>query len=57
MTFAIYVFGVLLALGGLIYGGVLLDVPRQWITVGAIVLLGLAILSGAKSTRQKDPSA
>jgi hypothetical protein len=54
MSFAIYVTGVLIALGGLVYGGVLLHVPSQWIAVGAIVMLGLAILSGVKATRQKD---
>ena len=57
MSFAIYVTGVLIALGGLVYGGVLLHVPSQWIAVGAIVGLGLAILSGVKATRQKDPTS
>jgi hypothetical protein len=57
MTFAIYVAGALITIGGLVYAGVLLKVPGQWITVGAIVVLGLAILSGVKSTRQKDSSA
>jgi hypothetical protein len=31
-------------------------VPAHWIAVGAIVLLGIGILSGVKATRQKDPS-
>ncbi|MEO8500094.1 MAG: hypothetical protein ABI565_04210 [Vicinamibacteria bacterium] len=57
MTFAIYFAGALITIGGLIYAGVLLKVPPQWIAVGAIVILGLAILSGVKATRQKDPSA
>ena len=56
MTFAIYVVGTLITIGGLVYAGVLLKVPSQWIAVGATVILGLAILSGVKSTRQKDPS-
>ena len=57
MTFAIYLAGAVITIGGLIYAGVLLKVPGQWIAAGAIVILGLAILSGVKSTRQKDPSA
>jgi hypothetical protein len=28
--------------------------PTQWIVVGAIVLIGVGILSGVKATRQKD---
>lgn len=55
MSFAIYIVGFLIFIGGLVYGAVLLHVPLQWITVGAITLLGLAILMGVKSTRQRDP--
>jgi len=34
----------------------LIHVPAHWIAVGAIVLLGLGVLTGVKATRQKDPS-
>ena len=57
MSFALYVFGFLIAIGGLIYGAVILHVPTQWIVVGGVVLVGLGILTGAKATRQKDPAA
>ena len=56
MSFGIYVLGFLILIGGLIYGAVMLHVAAQWIAVGAIVLVGLAILKGVKATRQKDPS-
>jgi hypothetical protein len=56
MSYALYVVGFLIVIGGLIYGAVLLHVPTQWIVVGSIVLVGLAILKGVKATRQKDPS-
>ena len=56
MSFAIYITGVLIFIGGLIYGAVLLNVPDQWIAVGAIVMLGLSVLVGVKATRQKDPA-
>lgn len=56
MSFAIYVVGFLIFIGGMIYGAVLLHVPQQWIVVGAIVTLGLAVLTGVKATRQKDPA-
>jgi hypothetical protein len=54
LSFAIYAVGSMILIGGLIYGATLLNVPSQWIAVGAIVMLGAAILTGAKATRQKD---
>jgi hypothetical protein len=56
MSYALYVIGFVIVIGGLIYGAVLMHVPTQWIVVGSVVLLGLAILTGVKATRQKDPS-
>ena len=56
MSFGIYAVGFLLVIGGLIYGAHLMHVPTHWIVVGAIVLLGLGILSGVKVTRRRDPS-
>jgi hypothetical protein len=56
MTFSIYIIGFLIFISGLVYGAILLNVPEQWIAVGAVLLLGLGILTGAKATRQKDPA-
>ena len=56
VSFGIYILGFVILIGGLIYGAVILHVPAQWIAVGAIVLLGLAILKGVQATRGKDPS-
>jgi len=56
MSFGIYAAGYVLVIAGLIYGAHLMHVPAHWIVVGAIVLLGLGILSGVKATRQRDPS-
>jgi hypothetical protein len=56
MSYGLYVAGSLIVICGLAYGAVLLHVLPQWIIVGTIVLVGLAILTGVKSTRQKDPS-
>jgi hypothetical protein len=56
MSFGIYIVGFLILIGGLIYAAVILHIAAHWIAVGAIVLLGLAVLTGVKSTRQKDPS-
>jgi len=54
MSFGIYLVGFLILIGGLIYGATMLHVPTQWIAVGSIVLLGLAILKGVQATRAKD---
>jgi hypothetical protein len=56
MSFGIYAVGYALVIAGLTYGAHLLHVPTHWVVVGAIVLLGLGILSGVKATRQRDPS-
>lgn len=57
MSYALYVVGFVIVIGGLVYGAVLMQIPTQWIIVGSVVLLGLAILTGVKATRQKDSSS
>jgi hypothetical protein len=57
MSFGLYAFGFAVLTIGLIYGAYLVHVPRQWIVVGAIVLIGAGILSGVKATRQRDTAA
>jgi len=54
MSFAIYIVGFLLVIGGLIYGATLMHIAPHWIGVGAIVLLGIGILSAVKNTRTRD---
>jgi hypothetical protein len=56
MSFGLYALGFLIVIGGLVYGAHLMHVPTHWIIVGAVVLLGIGILTGAQTTRQKDPS-
>ena len=57
MSFALYTVGFLIFIGGLAYGAFLLGIPYEWIAAGAITLIGLAILTGVKATRQKDASS
>ena len=56
MSFGLYLVGFVILIAGLVYGAVIMHVAAHWIAVGALVLLGLAILTGVKATRQKDPS-
>ena len=55
MSFGLYSIGFAIVIGGLIYAAYLMHIPAHWIAVGAVVLLGVGILSGVKATRQKDP--
>ena len=57
MSFAIYIVGFLVLIGGLAYGASLTGIATQWIVVGVLVLLGMGIAMGATRTRQKDPPA
>jgi hypothetical protein len=57
MSFALYIGGFAILIGGLIYAAVILHVPAQWIAVGAIVLVGLGNLMGVNNTRQKDSAS
>ncbi len=57
MSFGIYFIGFLIVIAGLAYGAMLMHVPQVWIVVGVVVLVGAALVTGAKNTRQKDPAA
>jgi uncharacterized membrane protein len=56
MSFGLYAIGFAIMIGGLMYGAHLMHMPTHWIAVGAIVLLGVGILSGVEATRQRDSS-
>ena len=49
--------GFAIMLGGLVYAAHLLRLPTHWIVVGAVVMIGVRILSAVKATRQKDPTS
>jgi hypothetical protein len=54
-SFGIYLIGFAVLIVGLAIAASLLGVPRIWIGVGAIVLVGLGILTGVSRTRRPDP--
>lgn len=54
-AFSMYVIGFLILLAGLGYGAYLLDVPPTWIGVGALVLIGIGVMSAVSRTKMKDP--
>jgi uncharacterized membrane protein len=56
MSFGIYAAGYAIMIAGLAYAAHLVHMPTHWIVVGAVVLIGVGILSGVKATRQRDSS-
>ncbi len=56
MSFGIYLFGIILVIGGLVYGAAMLHVPVPWIVVATLLLLGAGVVTAVKATRQRDPA-
>ena len=57
MSFGIYAAGFAILIAGLAYAAHLVRLPTQWIVVGAVVMIGVGILSGVKATRQRDSAS
>jgi len=55
-SFVTYIVGFLIIIAGLVYGAHLLGVPRHWMIVGVVVLLGIGIVKAVGTTRRKGPS-
>ena len=53
-SFGIYIIGAIILIAGLSYGAVTLGIPPVFIGIGALIILGLAIMGGVNKTRQKD---
>ncbi len=56
MSFALYLIGYVVLIVGLAIGANMMHMPPRWIGVGVIILVGLGILKGVSSTRQRDPN-
>ena len=57
MSFGIYLIGYIILIVGLAIGAHLMHMPPRWIGVGVVILLGLAIVTGVTSTRNRDSSS
>ena len=51
----VYFIGFLILLAGLAYGAVSLGVPPMWVGIGAVILLGIGIMSTVSNTKLKSP--
>jgi hypothetical protein len=49
-----YAGGFAILICGLAYAAHLIHMPIHWILAGAVVFIGIGILSAAKATRQED---
>jgi len=56
MSFALYIVGFIVLIAGLAIGANMMHVQPQWIGVGVVILIGLGIVLGVTSTRQRDSS-
>jgi hypothetical protein len=56
MSFALYMIGFVIFLGGLIWGAVEAGIPTLYIGIGTLIILGVGIFSAVSRTRSKDPS-
>ena len=54
-SFGTYLVGIVLLILGLGIGAYLLNAPPLWIAVGAIVLLGVGIMTATSRTKPRDP--
>ena len=57
MSFKLYAAGYAIVIAGLVYAAHLVHMPSRWILVGAIVMIGIGLLSAVKATRQKDAAS
>jgi hypothetical protein len=57
MSFGIYLIGYIILIVGLAIGAHMLHVPPRWIGVGVTILVGLGVITGVTSTRNRDSSS
>ncbi len=54
MSTAVYVIGFIVLIAGLAWAATVLGVPTLWITIGVVVVAGIAILSLAANLRDTE---
>lgn len=56
MSFALYLVGLLLLIGGIAWGLTTAGVSQVYIGIACLIVLGLGIMTAVSRTRTKDPS-
>lgn len=57
MSFLLYIVGFIVFIAGLAWLATVLGVSQTYIMIGALILLGVGLFTGAVRTRAKDPPA
>jgi len=56
MSFALYIVGLLVLIGGLAWGLVTIGLAPQYVAIGCLIVAGVGIMTAVSRTRSKDPS-
>ena len=56
-SFSTYLIGFIVLIIGLAIAAILVGISQTWVIVGAIILIGIAIISATTRTKTKDPPA
>ena len=56
-SFSTYSIGFIVLIIGLAIAAILLGVSSTWVTVGAIIAIGIGIVTATTRTKPKDPQA
>ena len=54
-SFSTYLIGFIVLIIGLAIAAILLGVSSTWVTVGAIIAIGIGIVTATTRTKPKDP--
>jgi hypothetical protein len=56
MSFGLYALGYLILIAGVAYLAHLIHIPSHYIVAITVIMLGIGVVTGVQSTRQKDPN-
>ena len=54
-SFATFLIGILILILGLSVGAYMLNAPPMWIAIGALVMLGMGVMTATMRTKPRDP--
>lgn len=56
MSFALYIVGLLLLVGGIAWGLVTAGLSATYVGIACLIVLGIGVMMAVSRTRTKDPS-
>ena len=55
MSFGLYIVGFVILIAGLAWAAATAGIPQLYIMIGAVIVLGIGIVTAVSRTRSKDP--